>query len=179
LVPSTSGRTNQAPWRQPITSTDLPHAPAVVRTRPLDGLLTGIAASAIAGAIWWGVSVLLAKNGQPDLWHFGAPIVGLIIGQGVLLGSRRGGLVSGLLALVLGCLTVAATVYFIDRSMTIIAFEDLGRTSDISLWQGLSHVTDTYRTWWELDQNRIFEWALAPIVAVLIAGWPGRRPAFA
>jgi hypothetical protein len=80
---------------------------------------------------------------------------------------------------VLGCLTVAATVYFIDRSMTIIAFEDLGRTSDISLWQGLSHATDTYRTWWELDQNRIFEWALAPIVAVLIAGWPGRRPAFA
>jgi hypothetical protein len=177
-VPSVSGRANQAPWRQPITSTELPGAPAPVRTRPLDGLLTGVAASAVAGTIWWGVAVLLAKNDQPDLWHFGSLIVGLVIGQGVLLGTRRGGLVSGLIALVLSCLTVAAAVYFIDRSITIIALSDIGRTSDISLWQGWSHLTDTYRGWWELDQNRVLEWALAPLVAVVIAGWPGRRPIF-
>ncbi|MGN6696267.1 MAG: hypothetical protein ACTHN0_18965 [Aquihabitans sp.] len=177
-VPSTSGRTSQAPWNNPTTA-DVPAegAPLVVATRPLDGILTGLAASALAGVLWWAGASAVAKN-QPDfgLWPLGSILVGLIVGVGVLVGSRRGGLVSGLIALVLSTATVLVTVYFIDRSITISAFAAAGRTSDIPLWQGASAFTDVYRDWWDYDRNHALMWLGAPIVAVLVAGWPGRRP---
>lgn len=177
-VPSASGRTSQAPWGAPTTAAPAAAgAPMAIETRFFDGVLTGVAASAIAGLVWWGLSVAIATS-SPDfaLWHLGSVLVGLIVGQGVLTGARRGGLVAGLLALVLSILTVAATVYFIDRSLTIIAFDDAGRSSDISLWQGFGALTDLYRGWWEFDPTRPAMWVLAPVIAVAIAGWPGRRP---
>jgi hypothetical protein len=176
-VPSTSGRTSQAPWGAAPTAGAEAGTPLVVETRFFDGLLTGLAASAIAGLVWWGVSVAIATS-SPDfeLWHLGSVLVGLIVGQGVLTGARRGGVVAGLLALVLSSLTVAISVYFIDRSLVIIGLEDAGRTTDISLWQGFGALTDLYRGWWEFDPTRPAMWLLAPIIAVLIAGWPGRRP---
>ncbi|WP_421118980.1 hypothetical protein ACE2AJ_16665 [Aquihabitans daechungensis] len=148
----------------------------VVRTRILDGIRTGIAASAIAGAIWWGAATAIASSTDFELWHLGSVLVGLIVGQGVLTGSRRGGLVSGLLALVLSILTVIVTVYFIDRSTMIIGLTDAGRTSDVPLWQGFSEAIDTYEAWWEFDPTRVLMWGLGPLIAVAIAGWPNRRP---
>ncbi|MCU1372115.1 MAG: hypothetical protein JWO77_3309 [Ilumatobacteraceae bacterium] len=177
-VPSASNRASSAPWNNPTTNTD-PDAvtQAVVKTRVLDGILTGIAASAIAGFAWWGATT--AINGATEsfeLWHLGSALVGLIIGYGVLLGARRGGLVSGLLALVLTAATVLVAVYFIERSQTIISLTDAGRTSDVPLWQGISGFTDTYWSWWDFDRTRPLMWLLGPLVAVLVAGWPGRRP---
>lgn len=176
-VPTTSGRASQAPWGNPATAPEAPGGPAlVVRTRPFDGILTGLAASAIAGSIWWGAAVAIASKTDFELWHLGSIIVGLIVGVGVLTGSRRGGLVSGLGALVLSAATVVVTVYFIDRSLTIIGLTDAGRTSDIPLWQGWSEAIDVYRSWWDFDQTRVLMWLGGPLVAVLIAGRPDRRP---
>lgn len=176
-VPSASGRTSQAPWTNPTTVDAPGAAPVEIRTRPLDGLLTGLAASAIAGLLWWGVVIGLAEKGtELDLWHLGAILVGLIVGQGVLTGSRKGGAVSGLIALVLTAATVAVTVYFIDRSQTVIALSDAGRSSDVPLWDGLSAVTDVYRGWWDFDQTRVLMWLAGPVIALLVAAWPGRRP---
>jgi hypothetical protein len=176
-VPSASSRTSQAPWSQPATAPADAPPRLVVKTRPFDGILTGLAASAIAGVIWWGVSVAIL-NKQPDfeLWHAGAALVGLIVGCGVLVGSRRGGLVSGFLAVVFTVATILVTVYFIDRSQTILVLADAGRTSDIPLWQGVSDVVDTYQRWWDYDQTRVLMWIGGPLVAALVAGWPGRRP---
>ncbi len=148
----------------------------MVRTRVLDGILTGLAASAIAGALWWGVSYAIATNTDVDQWHLGSILVGLIVGQGVLTGSRRGGAVSGLIALVLASLTVLVTVYFIDRSQMIIGLTDAGRSSDVPLWSGFGTVIDVYRAWWEFDPSRPAMWLLGPAAAVATAGWPGRRP---
>jgi hypothetical protein len=145
----------------------------VIKTRVLDGMLTGLASAAIAGALWWAIATAAAA----EQWHVGAALVGLIVGQGVLIGSRRGGLVSGLLALVFSTLTVVVAVYFIDRSQMIIAFNDAGRTSDIPLWQGFTAAKEMYRGWWQYDQSKALLWLLGPVLAVLIAGWPGRRPA--
>ncbi len=78
---------------------------------------------------------------------------------------------SGLLALVLSAVAVVVTVYFIDRSLTIIGLTDAGRTSDIPLWQGWSEAIDVYRSWWDFDQTRVLMW--------LGAAWwrrPHRRP---
>ena len=172
-MPSASGRGSQAPWNNPTTVTVPTGAPSlVVKTRVLDGALTGIASAAIAGGIWWAI----ATFANLEQWHLGAALVGLIVGQGVLIGSRKGGLVSGLLALVFSTLTVIVAVYFIDRSQTVIALADAGRSSDIPLWQGFGGLEDVYRGWWEFDKTRPAMWLLAPLIAVAIAGWPGRRP---
>lgn len=175
-VPSASGRTSQAPWSNPATSAD-GAPPLAIRTRFFDGVLTGLGASVIAGLVWWGVSVAIATS-APDfeLWHLGSVLVGLIVGQGVLTGARRGGVVAGLLALVFSVLTVLVTVYFIDRSLMIIGLTDAGRTTDVPLWQGFGAVTDLYQAWWDFDPTRPAMWLLAPVIAVAIAGWPGRRP---
>lgn len=177
-IPSTSGRTSQAPWSNPTTAPPpVEGAPVRVVTRPLDGILTGLAASAVAGVIWWAAATAIARS-QPDfaLWHLGSILVGLIVGIGVLVGSRKGGVASGLIALVLSTATVLVTVYFIDRSQTIIALNDAGRSSDIPLWQGASGFTDVYRTWWDYDRSHALMWLGGPVGAVLVAGWPGRRP---
>jgi len=177
-VPSTSGRTSQAPWSNPTTAAPpVDGFPVAVRTRPLDGILTGLAAATIGGVLWWAAAVAVAQS-QPDfeLWPLGSIIVGLVVGIGVLIGTRTGGLVSGLIALVLSTAAVLVAVYFIDRSLTVIAFADAGRSSDIPLWQGIGAFGDAYRAWWDFDRNKALMWLGGPIVAVLIAGWPGRRP---
>lgn len=177
-VPSTSARASQPPWGSPTTAPETGAGPGLlIRTRVFDGILTGLAASAIAGAVWWGLATAIATS-SPDFeqWHLGSILVGLIIGQGVLTGSRRGGLVSGLLALVFSSLTVLVTVYFIDRSQMIIGLTDAGVSSDVPLWQGLSQARDVYQGWWDFDRSRPIMWLAGPLVAVLIAGWPGRRP---
>lgn len=169
-VPSASGRGSQAPWGNPTTATVPSGASLVVKTRVLDGILTGLAAATVAGALWWAV----ASRVDFEHWHLGSILVGLIVGQGVLIGSRRGGFVSGLLALVFTSLAVLAAVYFIDRSLQITSLA--GRTSDISLWLGFGHLKDTYQGWYDFDKTKPIEWLLGPIVAVIVAGWPGRRP---
>jgi hypothetical protein len=170
-VASSSGRSSQAPWTNPVT-TGLAGPPLVTKTRVLDGVLTGIASAGIAGFLWWAV----ASNLETEQWHFGALIVGLIVGQGVLIGSRKGGLASGLIALVLSTVAVLTAVYFIDRSLTISQLTDAGRTSDIPLWQGFSYLGDLYRDWYEFDPAKAYGWLFGPVAAVVIAGWPGRRP---
>lgn len=177
-VPSASGRTSQAPWNNPTTAPPPAEgAPVLVKTRILDGLLTGIAASALAGALWWGVATAILKSDSSfEPWHLGSIVVGLLVGEGVLTGSRKGGVASGLLALVLSAVTVAVTIYFIGRSGTVIALTDAGRTSDIPLWQGVEAFTDTYRSWWDYDRKWVGPWLIGPVVALVVAGWPGRRP---
>jgi hypothetical protein len=169
-------RASQPPWNNPTMTSPDATPQLVVKTRVFDGILTGLAASAIAGFVWWGLAVAVATRTEFEFWHLGSVLVGLIVGIGVLTGTRRGGLVSGLLALVFASLTVLVTVYFIDRSQTIIALTDAGRTSDIPLWQGFTNAVDVYRNWWDFDQTRPLMWVLGPLVAVLIAGWPNRRP---
>ena len=129
-VPSASGRTSQAPWSNPTTAeAPAEGAPLVVATRPFDGILTGLAASALAGVLWWaGAAAIIEKQPDFGLWPLGSILVGLLVGVGVLVGSRRGGLVSGLIALVLSTAAALVTVYFIDRTITISAFADAGRT---------------------------------------------------
>lgn len=144
-----------------------------VKTRVFDGILTGTATAFLAAVAWWAIATTINNT---EWWHFGAAIVGLIVGQGVLLGSRRGGLASGIIALVVASLAVLGAAYFIDRTLLINALADVGRTSDIPLWQGFSHAKDVYQGMWDDDSGKVIGWALGPLLAVLVAGWPGRRP---
>ncbi|MCB0971961.1 MAG: hypothetical protein KDA97_10685, partial [Acidimicrobiales bacterium] len=87
----------------------------VVRTRVLDGILTGGAAAVLAGVAWWA----LATFTELDWWQYGAAGVGLVVGAGTLVGARKGGLVPGIIALAFATVATVLGAYFIDRSLTI------------------------------------------------------------
>jgi hypothetical protein len=159
----------QVPWGGGTTP-----ATAPVRTSPRigDGLLVGLAAAGIGAVAWWA----LATFGEVEQWHYLSVVVGIVVGQGVLLGARRGGPVPGLLAAVLSAAAVLVTAYFIDRSFQILDLDASGLSSDIPLWQGATAFVDVVTGWVEFDLARAGGWLLAPLAAAVIAGWPGRRP---
>ncbi|MEZ5139608.1 MAG: hypothetical protein R2711_12830 [Acidimicrobiales bacterium] len=144
----------------------------VVRTRPADGLLVGLAAAGIAGVVWWAIGGVL----EFTWWHYAAAVVGLIVGQGVVIGARRGGAVPAVIAGVLSLAVVVVAVYFIDRSQTITSFADQGRSSDIPLWQGAVAFWDDLHGWIDYDLAKAAGFLLAPIVAVAVAARPGASP---
>lgn len=139
----------------------------VTKVRPLDGVLVGIAAAALAGLAWW-ASVAFTEN----LFVYAAIIVGVVVGQGVLVGSRRGGIVPALLA---GVFTLAALVvaqYFIERSLAISTFG----AKDLPLWMGLSTAVDVVRSSVDGDPKIGLFWALSVVAALVSAGSRSRRP---
>lgn len=144
----------------------------VVQTRVLDGVLTGVAAAGIGGALWWAISSLSGL----DQWHFLAVIVGFVVAQGVLIGSRRGGAGPAVVALVCSVVAVLVAAYFIDRSLTVQALADAGRTADVPLWQGVGDARST--VWWWVDNQpgKAVGWLLAPIVAVAMTLPKAARP---
>lgn len=147
----------------------------VVRTRVLDGLIVGTATAVLAAVAWWAIS----SRTELEWWTFGAALVGLIIGQGVLLGARKGGVAPGIIAAILGVAVVALAVYFIDRSQTIAALTDDGRSSDIPLWQGATAFWDALKGWFDYDRTKTAGFLLAPLLALVIAVRPNARPLIA
>ncbi len=141
----------------------------VVRTRPFDAILTGIAAAAIGGAVWW-AAVAFSHREIPYL----ALLVGILAGQGVLVGARRGGLLQGVLAAVfcLGALGVAQ--YFVQRSLLVDAS---GAGSSVPLWLGFDSarrvVTGSVRD--HALTGVLF--AVSVVAAAVSAGSASRRPA--
>ena len=144
----------------------------VVRTRVLEGLIVGAATAVLAGLLWWSV----ASRVEFEWWTFAAAVVGLLVGQGVLIGARRGGVAPGVIAAVLGLLVVGVAVYFIDRSQTIAALTDDGRSSDIPLWQGAMAFWDVLKAWFDYDRTKTAGFLLAPLLALVVAVRPNARP---
>lgn len=168
LAPPTAPPPTTVPWGTPVA---VEPARPVRETRLADGLLVGLAACGIGGGAMWAI----AAFGQLERWHYGALLVGLITGLGVLIGARRGGPLPGLIAAVLSLVAVLVTVYFADRSLQIASLEDAGLSSDVPLWQGAQAMVDIVRDWIEFDVASAAAWLLAPVAALVVAGWPGRR----
>ena len=138
-----------------------------VKARPLDGVLTGIAAAAIGGAIWWGVAVATHRE-----FVYVAILVGALAGQGVLIGTRRTGPIPAAMAFVFCSLGLLVSDYFVQRSLVVHDFPN----TTIPLWQGLSVarrvVTDDLTHHW---LTALF-FALAALVATAGAAFPNRKP---
>lgn len=139
----------------------------VVRTRPTDAILVGLGAAALAGLAWWAVVATTER-----LFVYGAVLVGVIVGQGVLLGDRKGGVVPGLLAPVFTLAALAVAQYFISRSLAI-STEGAG---DVPLWLGFSTAVDIVRASIDDDKFIVLFWLVSAAVAMVIAAVPSRRP---
>jgi hypothetical protein len=57
-------------------------------------------------------------------WQYVAVVVGLLTGTGVALGARKPSLGGSIIAVVLSTLATLVAVYFISRSLAIIAADD-------------------------------------------------------
>lgn len=142
-----------------------PGAPAKAKVRVFDAILVGTATATVAGVAWWAVTTFA----ELEQWGYLSLLVGVAIGLGVTVGARRSGIGPALIALVLASLTIPVAVYFIDRSGTISAIDDAGRTSDIPLWQGFTFAKDVLRYWIEDERQTALSWLLAPASAFLVA----------
>ncbi|MGI8756812.1 MAG: hypothetical protein ACR2MB_13335 [Acidimicrobiales bacterium] len=144
----------------------------VVKTRPVDALLTGIAAAALGGLAWWTV-VAFTHREFPYL----ALVVGLLAGQGVLIGARKGGVVQGFLAALFCLAALLVAQYFVVRSITIQEAADRGISNSVPLWLGFSParqvVTDSIR---DHALTGVF-FAIAVLAAAVSAGSSSQRPA--
>lgn len=141
-------------------------APPAGRTRLADGVLVGVAAAAVAGVLWWASVAFTERQ-----FVYGAIIVGLIVGQGVLLGARRGGVAP---ALVAGIATLAALVvaeYFIQRSLAVSQAD-----VDVPLWMGFQTAKTVVREGVKEEPATGLFWLLAVGAAVLTTASKDRRP---
>lgn len=160
------------PQAPPTTAVQPPPAGSrlVVRTRPLDAVLTGGAAAVVGGVAWWAA----ASFSELEWWPYGSIIVGIVVGFGTLLGARRGGAAPAAIAFVFATVATVLGAYFIDRSLTIAALDDLGLTSDVPLWSGFGDVVGVITDGIEDVPDKAAGWLLGPLVAVVVAA-TGRR----
>lgn len=173
-MPDAAGRSSAAAWSSPPTAmvANAPGRGLVVKMRPFDGLLVGVAAAGVGAAIWWAIAAFT----DIEQWSFLAVIIGLFVGQGVLIGARRGGAVPAVLALVISSAAVLVAVYFITHSFQVQSVEDAGRTLDVPLWQGAANAKDLVWGWVDGEPSKAAAWLLAPVVAVAMTVWPKARP---
>lgn len=139
---------------------------AVSASRVADGILVGTATAALAGATWWAV-VALTERQFPYLALF----LGLLVGQGVLIGSRRGSVALGALAGVLTLASLSVAQYFIARSLAIA---ELGL--DLPLWQDAGEALDVIRGSFQDDGLSAVFVLLAAGLAASSAGRASARP---
>lgn len=143
-----------------------------VRARPVDALLTGLAAAAIGGAIWWAVTALTSRQ-----FTYLALVVGLLVGKGVLVGARRGGVVQGVAAAVLCLAALAVAEYFIQRSLAFHQAHERGVSIDLPLWQGFGFAREVVVEGVKDHALTGLFWALAAVVAFISAVGSSRRSA--
>lgn len=157
----TWGGGSPAPTTPPMTG----HA-MVTRTRLLDGALVGTAAAAIAGVAWWAAAATTER-----FFVYAAILVGLLVGQGVLIGARKGGVLPGLAAALLTLAALVVAQYFIDRSLVVSSGAEA-----VPLWLGLSTAYDVVKGSIDAEPINGLFWLLAAGAAALAAGSPSRRP---
>lgn len=153
-------------WGLDTTVVHRPPAPVKVNARLGDGILVGLAASIAAGGLWWAVVAFTQRQ-----FVYGAIAVGLLVGNGVLIGARRGGPIFGLLAAGFTLVSLAVAEYFIQRSLAISQ-----EGYDIPLWTDLTFAIDVVREGVKGQPAIGLFWGIAAIAALLTAGLPGRRP---
>ena len=133
--------------------------------RFLEGALVGVATATLAGLAWWGATAATGVQ-----FTYFAAVLGLLVGNGVLIGTRRGGGIAAAMAVVAVLVALVVSQYFIERSLAI---KDLG--ADLPLWRGFdfARIVGTERL--KSQATLGLSWAMAAVVALVSAGSPKRR----
>lgn len=161
--PAASGGPSTLPgWGPDPSASARPTSYVSVQRSPrlLDGLLVGLAAAAVGGLLWWGAVAFTERQ-----FVYGAILVGWIVGQGVLVGSRKGGPIPALMGLASTLVALVVAEYFIQRSLAISQFG-----LDLELWLGWSTAVEMIETTISDDPITLLFWFVAAGVAGFAAG---------
>jgi hypothetical protein len=127
------------------------------------GALTG---AFVAGLVWWGI--VATTRTQVTFVAIG---VGWVVAQAVLLGcQRRNRLPLQAIAAVFTLASLAASEYFIQRTLAIKELGDSLGTIRIPLWDGFGTAVDIVRESLEEDPLTGLFWIVAVIAAVVVTG---------
>jgi len=110
--------------------------PTQPRIRTVEGLLVGLAAAVVAGAVWWAAAAVTQRQ-----FVYLAILAGFAVGQGVLIGARRGSPVLAVYAVIVTLASLACAEYFIQRTLAI---QNAG--ADVALWQNLDFAREVVRS---------------------------------
>jgi hypothetical protein len=128
------------------------------------GLLVGILAACVGGAVWFG-SVVLTESMYAAL----AILVGFIIGLGVWFGSgRRKSLLMAGIAVGLTLITLALSEYFIVRHFAVQLLAEQGAKGDVPLFRPLAEMVDVVMESISEDPINLMFWAGACVGAFFI-----------
>jgi len=149
-----------------------PPPPLVLQSagrRYLEGAFVGLAVAGLGMfAVWAALSV--TGHSWPLVVDIAATVLGVLVGQAVLIGTRRGGPVPALVAALAVLVPLVIAQYFIERSSAISLYN-----ANLPLWQGFTFarkvVTDSITD----HPLRGLGWAVAIVAAALCAGSTRRR----
>lgn len=133
--------------------------------RYLEGALVGVASATLAGLAWWGATALSGVQ-----FPYLAALLGLVVGNGVLIGTRRGGGVPAVVAVVAVLLALVVAQYFIERSLAV---DNLG--ADLPLWRDLAFARTVVVERVKSQPITGLSWLMAAVVAVVSTSSPKRR----
>jgi len=138
----------------------------VTRTRPLEAILLGVAAATIAGIAWWAAVATTKQQ-----FVYGAVVVGILVGQAVLIGARKGGAGPAAIAIVASLAALVVAEYFIQRSLAIDNFH-----ADLPLWMGFSTAREVVQEAVKEHPLTAVFWGISAVLAAVSAGSSTRRP---
>ncbi len=151
----------QAPFASVAPRVPLGLAPLPVRL--LEATVIGVAAAAVGGLAWWAICSTTERQ-----FAYGAIVVGVLIGQAVLIGARRPNGAAALIAAVAALATFVVAEYFVQRSLAIKSTD-----ASLPLWSGLSFarqvVTETVK---DTPTTGLF-WGVG-VVAAAVSSLRGR-----
>jgi hypothetical protein len=131
------------------------------------GVLAGLGTGALAGLVWF--AIVAFSNTQ---FYYLAILMGLAIGYMVSWGAGRGGAAVGLVAAVIGLVTVVLSYFYIDRLFIVRALEDQGYVPIVSLWPKYDTVHDVLKISFENEPSQYLLCAIC-IGAAGIFGYRG------
>lgn len=139
---------------------------ATAPVRLLEGTLLGVAAAALGAASWWALCTFSERQ-----FTFVAIVVGLLVGQAVLIGTRRTSVGGALVAALAAAAAFATSEYFVQRSLAV---RTTGAT--IPLWQGFGFAKDVVEESRRTAPTTGLFWAVGIVAAIVSAAAPGRHP---
>jgi hypothetical protein len=148
------------PW--PARSTAAPDGHGNIGLAVL-GALTG---AFVAGLVWWGI--VATTRTQVTFVAIG---VGWVVAQAVLLGcQQRNRLPLQAIAAVFTLASLAASEYFIQRTLAIKELGDTLGSVRIPLWDGFGTAVDIVRESLKEDPLTGLFWIVAVIAAIVVTG---------
>ncbi|MDO8389348.1 MAG: hypothetical protein Q7V57_02585 [Actinomycetota bacterium] len=137
----------------------LPPAPALHR-----GVLFGVGAGIVGGVVWF-----LVVLGTTSMTTYLIPALGVGVAYGVHRGMHRPGRGAAVVSVIVTAVTVALSLYYVERHLVVNWFTDSGDSTSIPLVPYLDWMVEVLRHAFHKGPAP----ALYSVLALVAGGWFG------